>query len=1149
MTARDPFVHLHVHTEYSLLDGISKIPSLVARTAELEMDAIAITDHGAMYGAIDFYSECQEQGVKPIIGCELYVTTRPIGERTPEAREQTYHATVLCQDSQGYENLTQLVTTAHLDGQYYRPRVDRDTLAQRSGGLIMLSGCPSGELQRHLGPDGDPAKAREIIGWHREVFGERYFLEIQRHEGVPNLEAINTDLIRLSEESGLPLVATNDSHYTAPDDHRSHDLYMAMQTQEKTSDENRLMFKDHSYYVMSAAEMRRRFNDIERAVDITGEIAQQCKVKLDFTRKRLPQFPRPEGQSADDYLRDLCEEGFSRRCASAGREYRERLEYELNVIEETEFAEYFLIVWDIIRFAREEKILLGVRGSAAASLVLYCLDITVADPISHNLVFERFLNKERKEMPDIDMDFQSDRRDDVMRYVVERYGHRNVAQIMTFSRYGVKSALKAAGRAMGLSQSVRETVAKAAPDRAATIADAIESNPELRKMGEQDPKVADLLRDAQGLEGIVSHTSSHPAGVVISSEPLDQITPLQQGTPISGKDGGDDTPIAITQYAMDPIAKLGLLKMDFLALTNLTVLDQTMKTLADGPEDVNDIPLDDGDVYELLSSGNTKGVFQLESDEMQRYIRDLRPNSIGDISAMIALYRPGPMDNIDRFIRSKHGLEKITFPHSSMQDLLAETYGVIVYQDQVLQILQSFAGYSMGAADIVRKAMGKKIPKLMQDERDRFVEKAGEMGHEPAIATEIFDIIEPFAGYAFNKAHSVSYALISYWTAWFKRHHPAAYMTATINCRLARSRNDYRKAIAQARDMRLQVLMPGVNQAEAKATMEGDQAIRLGLSCVAGLPEQIAEAITQERERGGNFESVNDFCSRAPRMTAKCLEMLIKAGALDELEERATLNHNSKGIADLINDEAEARTRGQISMFGASESGQAEWLELKSPPAPADQKTVAQWEREALGTTVSWHPAEMLKGRTRPGDITTISDLEAHLEDHNKGATMTVLGFIAGKETRKARGGREVMAIETSLLDGTIEISLWDEALRRAAEGWQGQTGVRATGVATATDRGIRLNADTIRDIEDSGTGEVRITMEATGDWRTDEARLRRMVRIVTEHPGADAVYLTVQDRQGHATTTMELNAVQCESSDDEMKQRLREAPGVLALE
>ena len=1134
------FTHLHVHTEYSLLDGISNIPKLVARTGELGMDTLAITDHGAMYGAVDFYSECKEQGIKPIIGCEIYVTDRPLDERVSTTRERTFHATILCQNNEGYANLVKLVTKAHLEGFYYRPRVSMESLAERSRGLVMLSGCPSGQLQRTLGPDGDLKEAERIIRTHRDIFGDRYWLEIQRHRDVPTLETINKQMVHLSKKTGVPLVATNDSHYTNAEDAASHNLFMAMQTQDRLDNEERLTLEDASYYVKSATEMTGLFPDLPEALDNAVLIGQDCKVELDFGRKRLPTFPRPEGMSSDQYLEQLCRKGFARKCPQHDEVYAKRLDYELEVVRETQFADYFLIVWDIIKFARENGIQLTVRGSAAASLVLYCLDITPADPIRYSLVFERFLNLERREMPDVDMDFQDNRRDEVIRYVVDRYGEDRVAQIGTFNRYGVKSVLKDGGRVMGLDRKTTERMSKLAPARATSVEDAVKANPELAAMGAADGRIQKVLDDTRGLEGTVNHTGSHPAGVVISSEPLDDVAPLQKGTTVRASGETVGSGLAITQYSMDPIAKLGLLKMDFLGLTNLTILDQAMRLAENGPADLDEIPLDDRAVFDLMGTGNTSMVFQLESNGMQRYIRELKPTSISDIAAMIALYRPGPMDNIDRFIQSKHGLERSTFPHPSMEDLLAETYGVIVYQDQVLQILQNFAGYTMGEADIVRKAMGKKIPKIMQDERSRFIGKAGEMGHDHATASEIFDIIEPFAGYAFNKAHSVSYGLITYWTAWYKAHHPAEYMTAALNCRLG-DRDKYLAVLDECRRMGLKVEPPDVNRSEARSRPTGARTIRMGLTAVAGLGDEPGTAIAATRADGGNYGSITDFCRRGPKLHARTVGALIKSGALDDLGDRAMLVANTENIANMLNDSAEARGTGQLAMFDDDDD---DWLERKTAGA-ADTEAMMTWEREALGTTVTWDPTALLSGLARETDLMRTADIEEFMEDHTRTDSPWIAGLVQDVKTQKARDQKEFTIITLALVDGSVDVRVWNDRLRRQIDGTPTHTPIRATGVLSEHEGGHRLNADRIINLRAPEELELVLRMRSSGRGQTDEARFRHLMNVLVAHPGRDDVVLEVGGAGDAPVATLDIAAVRVDAADERLRAIIGDMRGI----
>ena len=809
------FTHLHVHTEYSMLDGISRIPNLVERTKELGMDSLAITDHGTFYGVVDFYSACKESGIKPIIGCEVYVAHKSRFDRSPSERSPN-HLVLLARDNAGYRNLMQLVTKAHVDGFHYRPRIDKELLEQYAGGLAVLSACPSAEVPRLIA-DGNMAEAARAAGWYKELFGDGYFLEIQRHEHVPQLPEINEGLVSLSHDLNIPMVVTNDSHYVNQADSGLQDIYICIQTSTTTQDEKRLRMEDDSYFIKSPQDMARLFPDFPQALENTRMVADMCNVELDFGQTHLPRYSTPGGMDADQYLAQLCEEGFRRRYPNADQAAEQRLRYELEVIQYTRFANYFLVVWDIIDFVRRNNILYGVRGSAAASVALYCLGITDVDPLQYQLVFERFLNMERKEMPDIDLDFQDDRRDEVLHYVIDRYGNDRVAQIITFGTLGAKAALRDVGRALGMGYGDVDRIARMVPFKARTLEDALRLNPEFQRTYQDEGNVRHLVDQAQGLEGIVHHVSTHAAGVLIADEPLTQTVPLQRPSR-----GDESSPVLMTQFSMDPVAQLGLLKMDFLGLTNLTILDRAVKLVKEnrGVEiDLQRLPLDDRPTFELLSSGYTTDLFQLESAGMQRYIKELKPSNLGDIAAMIALYRPGPMENIEAFIEAKHGRAAVSYPHPSLKELLDETYGIIVYQDQVLLILQQFAGYSLGAADIVRKAMGKKIAALMAQERDNFVAGAQAKGFERELAVEIFDLIEPFAGYAFNKAHSVSYALISYWTGYFKTHYPVEYMAAVLNSRMDNTEKMV-SSINECFRLGIPVLLPDINHSGEFFTIE-----------------------------------------------------------------------------------------------------------------------------------------------------------------------------------------------------------------------------------------------------------------------------------------------------------------------------------------
>jgi DNA polymerase-3 subunit alpha len=734
------FTHLHVHTEYSLLDGLCRIPQLISKAKDLGMNSLAITDHGSMHGVIDFYTEAKAAGIKPIIGCEIYVAQTNRHSRSASDKN-SYHLTLLAKNQQGYHNLVQLVTKAHLEGYYYKPRADKELLATYHEGLVALSGCAHGELPRLI-LEGRLEDATTQALWYKEVFSD-YYLEIQRHP-MPELEQINKGLAFLSSKLNIPVVATSDVHYINKEDASTHELLLCIQTNSSIYDEKRLKMAGDFFYLKSPEEMADLFADLPQALDNSQEIADMCQLELEFGKLHFPQVNPPQGKTADDYLAELCWQGLKQRYPSPISQIEERLVYELEVIRKTQFADYFLVVWDLVSFARKQNILFGVRGSAAASLALYCLGITSIDPLANRLVFERFLNVERREPPDIDLDFQDDRRDEMIAYVTQQYGADHVAQIITFGTLGARAALRDVGRALGMPYSEVDRVARLVPSRPnMTLVQALAENKELYDVYHEDNTAQNLIDTAKKLEGTARHASTHAAGVVISREPLIQHLPLQRAS----KDNQVATPM--TQFSMESVARLGLLKLDLLGLANLTLLAEAKEIIAKDRDiciDLQNIPPDDPATFELLASGETGGIFQLEGAGMRRYITELKPTTFSDIAAMVALYRPGPMEHIPTFIRAKHGIEPIRYPHPSVEEILKETYGVIVYQDQVLLIVQALAGYSLGQADIFRKAMGKKIPEVMKKEQQNFMDGAREKGISAEVASEIFALIEPFAG-------------------------------------------------------------------------------------------------------------------------------------------------------------------------------------------------------------------------------------------------------------------------------------------------------------------------------------------------------------------------------------------------------------------
>ena len=1051
------FTHLHVHTEYSMLDGLSRIDGLVERAEQLGMDSLAITDHGGMYGAVDFYNKAIARGIKPILGCEMYVAPgsrhdKIAGDKSP------YHLTVLAQDAEGYRNLIKLVTKSHVEGFYYRPRIDRELLERHQKGLIVLSGCPSGEVPGLLA-QGRHDEAAEAAGWFRELLGERYFLELMEHGGVPDLPAINRGLLALRDRVGVPLVATNDSHYVDQEDAQLQDIVICIHTNTNINDEKRLKMEEASYYLKSHQEMAELFGDVPEALINTERVAEMCDLKLDFSQLRLPQFPTPEGMTAVDYLERLCQEGLRRRIASVTPEEEERLRYELDVIRHTQFADYFLVVWDIAKFVRERDIFFAVRGSAAASLALYCLGVTDVNPLEFDLVFERFLNMERKEMPDIDMDFQDDRREEVINYVVAKYGREHVAQIITFGTLGARASIRDVGRALGMSYADVDRVARLVPFRPnINLAEVMGSNSEFSEVYEADESIRNLIDTSMKLEGLTRHSSTHAAGVVISGEPLDDVVPLQRPSRNDGEG------VLTTQYSMDPIAELGLLKMDFLGLANLTVLAKTRDLIRETRgEDIalQGIPLDDAKTFELLSRGDTVGVFQMEGSGMTRYIKELRPSSLGDVAAMIALYRPGPMEHITAFINAKHGRARARYLHPALEDILRETYGIIVYQDQVLQIFRTFAGYSLGAADIVRKAMGKKIAEIMAEEEQQFIQGAVQNGHTRELAEQLFTLITPFAGYAFNKAHSVSYGLISYWTAYFKANYPVEYMASLLNANSA-STDRMANAVNECRRMGIGVLPPDIRVGEEVFSIEagenGKPAIRFGMASVKNVGGAALEPVIAVRKKEGPFESIEQMCRVADfsGVNRKALESLIRAGAFDAFGARNGLLGEVDRIISLAQSEARLRNSSQTSMFDIfGESVPTPLFDLQVPAVPTSEAEKWRWEKELLGVAVS---NNSLLASLSGVDDPSVHVLMSQVAEAPRGSTVRVRGQVASVDQRSTRENKPFAIASLALMDGLLEVFVWEEALRETRDLWQEGNLVTVTGTVRVREDEVSLS-------------------------------------------------------------------------------------------
>ncbi len=1148
------FTHLHLHTEYSLLDGLSRITPLMQRAKELGQEAIGLTDHGVMYGAIDFYKAAKQNGVKPIIGIEAYVAHKTRHSREPEER-QAYHLTMLAKNEAGYRNLLALSSKAHLEGYYYRPRMDRELFEKHNEGIIVLSGCPSSEVYRALDEERWD-DAVEAARWYREVFGD-FYIELQEH-GDAKLSSANPKLARLARELDIPLVATNDVHFIHRDDVHMHDILLCIGTNTTVMDEKRMRMAgdSDSYYLKSETEMLDLFPELPQAVANTGRISEMCDISLEFGQHHLPEAEVPHGMSADKYLAKLCREGLAKCYPHASEEVERRLDYELDVVRQTGFANYILVVKDFADFAHREDILMAVRGSAAASLILYCLSVTSVDPLSHRLVFERFLNIERKEMPDVDLDFAEDRRDEVIRYAAQKYGHEHVAQIITFGTLGAKASIRDVGRALGMSYAVTDRVARLVPALPpsfgiVTIDRALTESSEMREAYQADEQVRRLIDTARSLEGVARHSSTHAAGVVIAERPLTEYLPLQRPT------GGDETSLPTTQYAMEAVAEIGLLKMDFLGLANLTILGRAVEIVRQGHGieiDLNNLPDGDEKTYAMLSAGETFGVFQLESAGMRRNIKDLKPTDVRDLAAMVALYRPGPMQHIPTYIRAKHGEIEITHPHDDLSDVLEDTYALSFIKTKVLLIAQKFAGYSLGMADIMRKAMGKKIPAVMKAEHDRFVTGARAKGYSLRDAEAVFNLIEPFAGYAFNKAHAVSYGTITYQTAYLKANYPAEYMTAVLMLaeRHPNSAQRVGEATSECAKLDIAVLLPNINHSGVSFSLEtlpdGKQAIRFGLATIKNVGVAAAEAVIEARQQGP-FESLDDFCRRLNlrALNRRAVESIIKAGALDDLGDRGTLLANVDRIMNMAQQAQRLRQSGQATMFdlfGQTTDTPMPGLQLEEAAVPLTQQLA--WERELLGVYVSEHPVRHVLA-DRPADVALASEITEEMI----GREVVMAGMVGSIRQRLTKDGRPFIIAQMEDLSGSVEVAVWSDTYEPTKELWvEGNILLLQVRVRSREEQ-LQLSVQSVSVYErpeEEGRGKeeddgaaarmalspstssyepqpspqkrqplpppqsyrLQITLRETDDEDTDRDRLTQLLATLVDFPGDDEITLVV---------------------------------------
>lgn len=1024
------FTHLHVHTEYSLLDGSSKIGELAARAKELGMDSMAITDHGVMYGVIDFYRAARAAGIKPIIGCEVYVSPGSRFDReTVHGEDRYYHLVLLAENNTGYQNLMKIVSKGFVDGFYYKPRIDEEVMREYHEGIIALSACLAGEVPRYL-EKGLYEEAKEAAKRHLEIFGEgNYFLELQDH-GIPLQRQVNQGIMRLSKELNIPLVATNDCHYINADDWEAHDILLCIQTGKKVSDENRMRYEGGQYYVKSEEEMRQLFPYAPEAIENTHKIAERCNVEIEFGVTKLPRFDVPDGYDSWGYLNHLCDEGFALRYPDDDGTLRARLDYELGTIKSMGYVDYFLIVWDFINFAKSHGIAVGPgRGSAAGSIVAYCLKITDIDPIRYQLLFERFLNPERVSMPDIDVDFCYERRQEVIDYVVEKYGKDQVAQIVTFGTLAARGVIRDVGRVMDLPYSLCDQVSKMVPAELNITLDlALQKNPELKALYESDEQVKKLIDMSKRLEGLPRHTSMHAAGVVISRTSIDEYVPLSRGA--------DGT--IVTQFTMTTLEELGLLKMDFLGLRTLTVIQDAVKMIEKDygvKLDLEHIDYDDKKVMDSLGTGKNEGVFQLESGGFKTFMKELKPTTLEDIIAGISLYRPGPMDFIPKYLKGKNDPASITYTCPQLEPILKPTYGCIVYQEQVMQIVRDLAGYTLGRSDLVRRAMSKKKAAVMAKERQNFVYGNAEEGVKGCIANgidektanQIYDDMTDFAKYAFNKSHAAAYAVVAYQTAFLKFYYPKEFMAALMTSVMDNT-TKVSEYILACRNMGIPILPPDINEGYSGFSVSGN-GIRYGLSAIKSVGRAVVDVIIAERENGGLFNSLDDFVSRMSNkeVNKRTLESFIKSGALDTLP--GTRKQKLIVSGDLLESKArEKKTvmEGQLSFFDLAPEEEKDNFQITFPNVGEyDKQTLLAFEKETIGIYVSGHPMEEYRElweknvTAKTSDFVVDEDGKTVVEDNSN---VVIGGMITSKKVKTTKTNQLMAFITIEDLVGTVEV-------------------------------------------------------------------------------------------------------------------------------
>jgi DNA polymerase-3 subunit alpha len=1005
------FSHLHCHSHYSLLDGLPKIDEFLDYVKELEMDSVALTDHGALYGVVEFYKKAVQRGIKPIIGAEVYMAFEKMTQKRPHIDDKRYHLVLLVKNEQGYKNLVKLITKAHLEGFYYKPRIDEEILAQYSSGLICLSGCLQGKIPQFI-LSKRIKEAEDLALKYQNIFGkDNFYLELQHHPNLPEQKKVNEALIEISKKFNIPIVATNDVHYLKPEDAKAQDILMLINTGADPNDPERLTLQADDFSMRSPEEMEEAFNKIPQALENTQKITNLCNFQFKLGKIKLPKFPLPLSKTPDEFLKELCLKGLEKKYPPSQRkQVLERLNYELEVIKKTGFASYFLIVQDLVNWAKKNKIVVGPgRGSVGGSLVAYLLNITNIDPLKYNLLFERFLTESRISPPDIDIDFTDVRRDEVIEYVAKKYGRRNVAQIITFGTMAARAVVRDVGRALGYTYSFCDKIAKMIPMHY-TLDDALERVEEFRQIYETDDRAKKLIDFAKKLEGVARHASTHACGVVISADPLEEIVPLQHPTQ-------DDTAI-VTQYEMHSIEDLGLLKMDFLGLKNLTIIENAIgliKKRRNLEIDIDNIPKDDKATFQLLQKGQTTCVFQLESEGMKRYLKQLKPTTLEDVIAMIALFRPGPMALIPEYIRRKHGKQKVEYLHPKLKPILEPTYGIPIFQEQILKIAQELAGFTPAEADTLRKAIGKKIKSLLLSQKEKFIQGAIKNQVKKEVALKIWEWILPFARYGFNRAHSTAYAILAYQTAFLKANFPSEFMTAVLNS----ERADIERIgflIKECQRMGMKVLPPDINESEEGFTLVKEKTIRFGLAAIKNVGSNCVKAIVKERKERGTFVSISDFMARidSKELNKKSLESLVKAGAFDKLGERNQILANLEDLLEWARMLQKRKMFGQQGLFDGTKF--ENHFKLK-PAKPASKMEKLSWEKELLGLFVTSHPLEDFNEKILQKTLPIAEISNALLNQRVK-----VCGIISAIKKIITRIGKPMLFVDLEDLTDRIEV-------------------------------------------------------------------------------------------------------------------------------